>query len=81
LYSRNFRKLINALLAACNEHSGIQNLQLEADKACVIPLPKRKRKIGNAAGALSSRGAAFKLASNVFTLACAGEVKSVKLAA
>ena len=62
------------------EHSA-PNLQLKADKSCVIPLPKQKRKIGNAAGAFSSRGAAFKRASNVFTLACAGEVKSVKLAA
>jgi hypothetical protein len=47
----------------------------------VIRLPRQKRKTGNAAGAFSSRGAAFKLASNAFTLACAGKVKSVKLAA
>jgi len=41
-----------------------------------------KRPVGcNAVGAFSSRGAAFKRASNVFTLACAGKVKSVKLAA
>ncbi len=46
---KEFLKLVNALLAACNEHSA-PNLQLKADKSCVIPLPKRNRKIGNAGG-------------------------------
>ena len=79
----SLEKLIVFVCSRVAKHCwrSLRNLKLRLERGSIWNSPLQTPVGRNAAGAFSSGGAAFKRASNVFTLACAGEVKSVKLAA